>query len=140
MASDFVSKLVRYYDIGCNCANYLVNYGPPQHNHNRYPPPYPFNPLNNFNAFPNNVQGFDLNGINGIGISNPYGLVPPMKKDDEFTHDKTNRNNGDLNEGNNYEFNFENSKMPQMQAQPSEQSYQNIKIVDNVVQIPGFPG
>ena len=135
MASDFVSKLVRYYDIGCNCANYLVNYGPPHHN--RYPPPYPINPLNNFNSFPNNVHGFDLNGINGIGISNPYGIVPPMKKDDEFSQDKINRNdNGNQDEGSNYVFNFENGKMPVMQA--TEQTIQNIKIVDNIVKIPGF--
>ncbi len=138
MASDFVSKLVRYYDVGCNCANYLINYGPPHHN--RYPPPYPINPLhNNFNAFPNNVQGFDFNGINGIGISNPYGIAPGMKKDDEFNQDKSNRNNGNGNTmsgGSDYEFNFENSKMPVMEA--TEQSYQNVKIVDNIVQIPGF--
>ena len=83
--------------------------------------------------------------MNGFGISNPYGVNPPSNKnEDNFASDsmdsdqKTNRNNNhnENNLNNNFYSGNSNTNTNRSPEELSDQS--NIKIVDNIVQLPAY--
>lgn len=116
MATEFVSKLVRYYDLGCNCIGPHGNLGGPSG-------------INGI-IYPQNV------GINGLGIGiNQHGpVIPPLSN---LNHNPSFNYNYIPNRLNR---NGVNGTQTESQDVPQSTNDQNIKIVNNIVQLPGVGG
>ena len=120
MATEFVSKLVRYYDLGCNCIGPHGNLGGPVGGGG----------INGI-IFPQNI------GINGLGLGiNQHGpVIPPLNNlnhnpsfNYNYIPNRLNRNGG-------------NGTQTEPEVVPQTISNDpNIKIVNNVVQLPGIGG